>query len=528
MRNYIRSGDDVRSAPMVESETPTEAKTSALNWLSENRDSVIGLSDEIWEYAEPALREYNSARAHVRFLENNDFDVEHGIAGMPTAFSATYGNEDPVIGFYAEYDATPGNSQKQGVAEKEPIVEGGAGFEDIHNGLGTGGTAAAVATRHAIEDHDLEGSVKIIGTPAEKLCIGKVFPAREGYLDDLDATVAWHPHSHNTVTRYSGPGPYRTAIVDFEGVGVYGGSPWDGVSALDAATMMMNMVETMKEHIPRDAYPSVNELVTTGGQCLTNLPKKAQVWFAYRSRSQAHEVLDDVRDMLERAAEAAADVTGADVEFREVAATRPWLPNTEMTDLAYENMELVGPPSFTEEDRELGRELLKEAGVDAPERPFDEELTPPEEEACGNFNPDLAEYVDEFNWNTVGEFNWADDVTEFSWHSPTAWIHTTYFLEGAYETKIPTWTTAALATTNVAHQSLMTAAKVMAGTAVDLLTNPDVLDAAQSEYQERIDGEYVPVLLDDDVEPPIDETDSFPPFYPEDWEIPTGVGSAQK
>ena len=440
--------------------TLTTEKESALEWLRSNRDDVTDLSDEIWGYAEPALREYDSAHAHVRFLEDHGFDVEHGIAGMPTAFSATYGEAGPVIGFYAEYDATPGNSQEQGVAEKAAIAEGGAGFEDIHNGLGVGGTAAAVATRYAIEENDLGGSVKIIGTPAEKLCIGKVYPAREGYLDDLDATVAWHPHSHNTVTRFSGPGPYRTAIVDFEGVGVYGGSPWDGVSALDAANMMMSMVEQMKEHVPRDAYPSINELVTNGGQCLTNLPKETQVWFAYRSRSRAHEVLDDIRDMLERAAGAAADVTGADYEFREVAATRPWLPNEMMTDVAYANMELVGP-------------------------------------------------------------------AEFSWHSPTAWVHTTYFLEGAYETRLPTWTTAALATTDVAHTSLMTAAKVMAATAVDLLTMPEQLESAQAEYDDRTDDWEVPVLLDDNVEPPTDVADSFPPFYPEGWEVPTHAGSSR-
>ncbi|RQG87990.1 hypothetical protein EA462_14120 [Natrarchaeobius halalkaliphilus] len=512
---------------MSESEA-SPAKRRGREWIESNRSSITELSDEVWECAEPALREYDSARAHVRFLEEHGFDVEHGIAGMPTAFVATYGTDGPVMGFYAEYDATPGNSQEQATIEKSPIAEGGSGFEDIHNGLGTAGTAAAVATRYAIEAEDLDGQVKILGTPAEKLCIGKVYLAREGYLDDLDATVAWHPHSHNTVTRYSGPGPYRTAIVDFEGVGVYGGSPWDGVSALDAATMTLNMVEQMKEHVPRDAYPSVNELITNGGQCLTNLPKTTQIWFAYRSRSQAHEVLDEIRDTIERAAAAAADVTGAEYEFREVAATRPWLPNTVMTDVAYENMEQVGPPSFTDEDRELGRELLEEVGIDPPERPFDETLSPPEAEVCGNFNPDLATYVDEFDWNEVGEFNWADDVTEFSWHSPTAWIHTTYFLEGAYESRLPTWTTAALATTNVAHETILTATKIMTGTAVDLLTEPERLERAQAEYRERTDDEYVPVLLDENVEPPTGAEDSFPPFYPESWTNPVYAARSDK
>jgi aminobenzoyl-glutamate utilization protein B len=477
-------------------------KQVAIDWIGSNREPILHLSDRIWRYAEPALREYKSAREHVDFLREQGFEVETGIAGMPTAFVASFGSGKPTIGFYAEYDATPGNSQKP-VPYKDPVTPRAAGFEDTHNGLGTASTAAAAATKAAMEAQGIPGSVKIFGTPAEKLCIGKPYEAREGYYDDLDAAVCWHPWDHNSATWDAGPGCYEVVLFEFDGVAVYGARPWAGVSALDAVTLMNVTVNFLKEHIPRSYTATVNELMTVGGQCPTNLPEYSQIWYAFRASTR--EAIDDILAMLKRSAEAAAHATGAGQRLRIVSGTRPWLPNHAMAELAYRNLELVGPPQFTEQDKSFARQLQENIGLEPMDEPFDLEITHP--------SSDITAF-----------HGGADDVNEFAWHTPTCWIHVTYAFRAPGNFNVPSWSTAALARTNVAHQTVLTAAKAMALTATELLTNPSELQKAQAEYQERTKEGSMPVALPPDVQPPIDAIYSFPPYYPEGWQPPTDVG----
>lgn len=479
-------------------------KQQVLAWLDDNRSRLTDLSDEIWGYAEPAHREYKSARAHERFLETEGFEVESGVAGMPTAFVGTYGEGDPVIGFFAEYDATPGLSQ-QPVPYNEPIHPEGAGFSDCHNALGVGGTAAACAAKHAVDEFGLDGTVRIFGTPAEKIFTGKPYLARAGYFDDLDAQLAWHPRAYTTVLKEPGPGPARVFIIDFEGESSYSARPWVGTSALDATTLMQVNVNFMKEHLPRNAHPSVFELVSNGGQALTTIPARSQLW--YGTRTSELDTADRIEEMLRRCAAAAASVTGADHQFRVVAATRPWLPNHAMMDLAFENMQLVGPPTFDEEDKAFTRELLtniglEKLGIDDIDEPFDESLSEPKSAVTSDF------------------LGGADDVNEFCWHAPTCRIYTTYFPSN-YGFTLPSWAGASLAKTGVAHTAFLKAAEVMATTALDLFTDESKLATVQAEYEERTADRDYPVLLPDDAEPPVHDT--IPPFYPEGWEPPTDI-----
>lgn len=479
----------------------TKEKQSALNWLTDNRALVAALGDEVWRNAEPALREYASARAHVDFLRSHGFTVETGIAGLPTAFVGTYGSGKPVIGFYAEYDATPGNSQKP-VAWREPFTPQGAGFEDTHNSLGAGSSGAAVATKRSMEEHGFEGTIKIFGTPAEKLCIGKPYQARDGYYDDLDAAVCWHPWGHNTCTYDAGPGCYEAVIFEFHGLQAYGGRPWRGVSALDGAVLMNVLANFQKEHIPRDHLASVNELVTVGGQCPTDLPEYSQVWYVFRAMTR--EGIEEILEMLKRCGEAAALAIGCDHEMRIVSGTRPWLPNHAMAELAFRNLELVGPPQLTEEDKAFARELQAAVGIEPMDEPFDLSLRHPKTESATFYGG-------------------ADDVNEFCWSAPTCFLHTTYkFLGSPRNFDLPSWAPAALAGTNVAHQCALTAAKAVALTAVDLFTRPHELEKAQAEYRERTKGGVMPVAVPDGVEPPNEAIYSFPPFYPEGWSPPVG------
>jgi len=513
-----------------------DEKETAFEWLGSNRESLEELSDEVFGYAEPSFREYKSARAHKRVLSSNGFEIESGAGDMPTAFVATssIGSKEPTIGLFGEYDATPGDSQ-MGIPQKQPVVEDAAGYGDAHNALGAASTGAAIATSEAMETHSIDGTVKYFGTPAEKIVAGKPYLAREGYFDDLDAVVAWHPHSVNTTAWDAGPSPYRAFVVNFSGEAFTAAKPWNGTDAMDAASLMRVMLNFMKEHVthdPPEENPAIGSILPIGGQHPTNMAEHTQLYVALRGTQLS--TMDEMEAIVRRCASAAANVTGCDHEVRHVVSTRYWLPNHTMAELAFENMELVGPPSYSTGAKEFANDVLQNVGRPTAEEPFDETLTDPEREVTAKFYPGIA-----------------DDVSEFSWAAPTARIYVSYYIQGRHkvgdsddedltwyekrlrtgghteeEEGMPTWTTAALADTEVADECLFVASQMMAGTALDLLNDTDTLAAAKAEYECRTDEQFVPLLLNESDEPPTDIT--FPPYYPERWELPTGIGHGEE
>lgn len=460
----------------------SDAKCKAVEWIEASKDRLAEINDLIWEYAEPGLLEFKSAELLIAELKQHGFDVTEGTAGMPTGFVATWGETGPVIGLMAEYDAIPGNSQQR-QPYHAPIAPHAGGFPDLHNGIGTASVMAAIAVKQALEATGTPGRVKIVGTPAEKLCVGKPFQARDGLYDDFDAVVAWHPRAYTTCEWDTGPGCYRAVAFTFKGMSTYGAKPWTGVSALDAMTLMNVIVQFMREHIPREYLASVNELVTVGGYHPTSLPEHTEIWYVHRSPE-----IDGIRHveaMLSRAANAAAQALGATVEERVLAATRPWLPNHTMARLCYDNLQLVGAPGFSEEDKAFGREIFRNLGKEAPAEPFDETLTPPESGISVEFA------------------GGADDVTEFCWHAPTARIYVAYMLQPG-NTRLPNWANAALAATGIAHETVRVAARAMACSVLDLMTRPEVLREAQEEFRRRTQGQMLPVQVPPGVEAPVD------------------------
>ncbi|MFC0531644.1 hypothetical protein [Phytohabitans kaempferiae] len=468
-----------------------EALKTVAGWLDEHRTLGTSLSDRIWELAEPGLCEQRSAEALCETLADNGFSVETGVAGMPTAFVARYGTGSPTIALMCEYDATPGESQLP-VPYPAPVSPIAAGFTDLHNGIGAASVAAAVAVRQAMAEHGLPGSITVFGTPAEKLCVGKPFLARDGHFDGLDAVVAWHPRPYSTVEWDDGPGCYQAEVYDFGGTSTYASKPWTGVSALDALTLMNVIVQFLREHIPPAYRASVNELVSSGGQHPTALPNHAQAWYVHRSLTR--EGIDHVAAALDRAASSAATALGATYSRRVVAATRPWLPNHSLARAAYRGLERAGAPAFPAPMRDLAAQVLQRLGRTDIDPPFDETLTPPQSRITREFA------------------GGADDVTEFCWHAPTARIYVAY---GIAASGLPNWAQGLFSGTPVAHQTVHTAAKAIALTTVELLTSPEVLAEAAAEFQERVaQAGPMPPLLDPDTRPPVDPG-SAPPYVRE-------------
>jgi aminobenzoyl-glutamate utilization protein B len=479
------------SAP--DASIPDQLKT-AREWVEANAARAAQLSDQIAQFGEPGLREYRSSDALCKYLQTGGFTTQQDVADMPTAFVAEWGESEPVIGLMCEYDGTPGDSQ-QPVPYPAPIAPHACGYPDIHNGIGVASATAALAIQAALSEHSLPGKIRVFGTPAEKICVGKPYMARAGCFEALDAVIAWHPRRYSTLEWDTGPGPYRAEVFDFEGISAYASAPWAGVSALDGLLLMNVIFQFMREHIPRRFLASVNELVTAGGQHPTSLPSHAQAWYVFRSISL--EGIDYVASLLERAAQAAATATEAEYRRRLISATRPWLPNHALASHCYRNLVRAGAPKFPKEMYSFAAEILERFNMPTQD-PFDEALTPPEAGITAEF------------------LGGADDVTEFCWHAPTARIYVAYGLNAP---GMPSWAGAAFAATPVAHATIQSAAKAIAFSVVDLVLNPDMLHEAQAEFKARKQGLELQPLLPEESKPPVEL--SFAPHYPRGWRQPS-------
>lgn len=463
----------------------TEEKCTAVKWVEANAASMAEMSDTIFRWAEPGLREYRSAKLLVDYLRGEGFGVEEGVAGMPTAFVATWGEARPVIGFFAEYDATPGHSQRP-VTWEEPATPHGPGFTDAHNMIGVVSCFAAAAVKEAAQTHGLPVGIRVLGTPAEKLCVGKPYMARDGLFDGMDVVLAWHPGGPTTVLGEVWPLAYKSMLFNFAVERAAGGTSGDisYPGALDAAVLMYNNVNFMKEHIRAlmRRGGSINEFMMTGGQCTVATPEFSQLVYCWRTTSLADQ--EAITQVVERCAQAAGLVAGCRVDSRILTAVRTGLPNRVLTELVMRNLRMIGAPRHTEEDEEFAREIQQNLDLEPMEAPYDETITE-SEHAYDSFRP-------------------ADDVNEFTWHAPTARLYVSKSLAPVPGFRYPRWVVAALCGTGATHRMGETAAKILASSAVELLTTPKLLEDAKAEFEERKLERHEEPLIPPGLRPPIE------------------------
>lgn len=460
-------------------------KQYVLGWLEGNSTEMYNMSDLLFKWAEPGLREYKSSKHLAEYLKKNEFIVEMGVSDMPTAFKSEWGDEGPVIGFFAEYDATPGHSQKA-VPYEEPDVPYGPGFTDAHNMIGVAGCFAAVALKHVIEEYSLGSRVKILGTPAEKLCVGKPYMARDGLFDGMDCLLAWHPGGPTSVLGEIWPRTYKSKVYSFKVSsavqGQSGAVTYPG--ALDAAILMYNNVNMMKEHIPAlmRRGGSINEFMMTGGQCTVANPVISQLVYAWRNSNIYDQ--EAVENVVDRCAAGAALVADCTVEPRVLTAVRSGLPNSVMKDVVWDSLMEIGAPAYTDDDKKFAREIQRNIGLEPLVEPLYTEIVPPEK--------------------AYGEFHPADDVNEFTWHCPTARLYVSKALEPISGVRYPRWASSALCGVGVTHRVGMCAAQVLAISAVELLDDPLLLKKAWQEFEARKKQQNEPPLLPFGLKPPVE------------------------
>jgi aminobenzoyl-glutamate utilization protein B len=469
-----------------------KAKENAVSWISENESRIIEISSRIWEWAELGLIEFKSSALLADELEKNGFTVQRGVAGMPTAFVASYGSGKPVIGVMGEYDALPGLSQKA-IARKEPVVEGAPGHGCGHNIYGTSGMAGVIAAKMAMEAGGIKGTVKFFGCPAEENFSGKAFMVRDGFFAGVDAVLGHHPGVMNTASLKSCLA-VNSVKFRFYGVAAHAAaSPEHGRSALDAVELMNVGVNYLREHIIQEAR--VHYVVDCGGLQPNVVPAFARSW--YYIRAPEREQVESIYKRIVDVAKGAALMTGTsfDVEFLE--GTYNVIPNRVLAELVVRNMREVGTPKYTAEERAFAGEMAKMISAEEKREQLRKSKRPGWEKLM---DVDLDESVaDPFGEGDV--MPGSTDVADVSWQCPTVEFSTASRVLG---TPGHSWQATAFSGVSVGDKSLLFASKVIACSVIDLLSDPDLLLKAHGEFRSRLQGRVYRSPLSADAKPPLD------------------------
>ncbi len=467
-------------------------KQKALNWISENESRIIEVSDKIWEFAELGLQEFKSSSLLAEQLRKAGFKVEMGVAGMPTAFVATYGSGRPVIGVMGEYDALPGLSQKP-VPTQEPLVEGAPGHGCGHNIHGASGMAGAIGAKVAMEANGIKGTLKFFGTPAEESASGKVFMVREGIFDGVDAVLSHHPGSMNT-GGLSSSLANNSLKFHFYGVSSHAaGSPEQGRSAMDAVELMNIGVNFLREHVIQEAR--IHYVVEAGGDQPNVVPAYARSW--YLIRAPERDQVDLIYNRILEIARGAAIMTGTTHKVEFIKAVYNELPNRVLSELVVSNMREIGAPRYTEEEQEFAREIAKSITPESKRASLRKSKRPGWEKLM---DVDLDQTIPDA-WNEGEVSPGSTDVSDVSWKAPTMEFTTVTFVLG---TSGHSWQNTAQSGMGIGHKSLIFAAKTISACALDLLTKPELLKKAHDEFEQKLAGRTYKSPLPPEVKPPLD------------------------
>ena len=445
-----------------------EAALAALNTAYE-ADKKTAL--QIWEYAEVGYKEVKSAALHVQHLKDAGFTVETGVAGIPTAFVATYGTGSPAIGILAEYDALPGINQSAS-AERDPIVGKNAGHACGHHLFGTASVSAGIAIKELMAAGKLKGTIKVFGTPAEEGGSGKVFLVRAGLFNNLDAVIHWHPDDVNAITTTSALAN-KSAKFKFYGISAHAAAaPDQGRSALDAVEAMDNMVNMMREHIPQETR--IHYVITNGGKAPNVIPDFAEVYYYVRHPKRKDVV--EIFDRVVKAAEGAALGTGTTMKYDIIGGTHDLLINKALAETMQANLDKVGGVNYTEAEIAFAKKIQPTM------------VAPIDIATAAQVKP--LTYINEGNSGST-------DVGDVSYALPTVGLRAATWVPG---TAAHSWQAVASGGTEIGTKGMLVASKTMAMTAIDLMSNPVLLAKAMEEFI-KSKGDYKYKALLGDIKP---------------------------
>ncbi len=454
-------------------------KKEVIRIIDSRENRLIEISDQIWSFAETALEESKSSRLLSDEAEKQGFKVQRGVADMPTAFIASYGNGRPIIGILGEFDALPGLSQKASPI-KEPFQEGKPGHGCGHNLFGTASLGAAIAIKELIEDGKLSGTIRFYGTPAEETIGGKIYMARAGLFDDLDICLDWHPSAEIEADAQS-----SQAMIDFRvrftGKAAHAAAdPWNGVSAVDALELYTTGINYLREHVKPTVR--IHYLIEKAGDVVNVVPENAMIWTRVRDRDR--EGMNLVYERIKKIAEGAALMTDAGYSIQLISGWHEVLVNRTGAGVMQKNLELLGPVEYTEEEINFSKAI--QTATNKQTRGLDgsiHELKETREDPPGG----------------------STDVGDVSWIVPEVRLSVT---TAPKDTPWHSWAVVACGGMSIGHKGMVYAAKALALTMIDLYQDEKLRDEIKKEFLER-KGDYDYQAILPEGPPPIPATILF-------------------
>jgi len=435
---------------------------------------TASLARTLWEQAELGYLEQNGSELLQTTLAEAGFDIEAGVAGIPTAFVATYGKRGPVIGILAEYDALPGINQ-DAVAERSPIEGKNAGHACGHNLFGAGSVSAAIAVKQWLDETGTPGIIKLFGTPAEEGGSGKVYMVRAGLFKDVDIALHWHPADANSAAA-STTLANRSAKFRFYGTSAHAAAaPEKARSALDGVEAFNHMTNLLREHIPQDSR--IHYVITNGGIAPNVVPDFAEVFYYVRNPESA--IVSTIWERVEQAALGAAQGTGTRVEWEIIHGNHPLVVVESLAKMVDKKLRLVGGVEYDQQELAFAKKI--HASLNKPK--FE----------LGSENQVQA-YKVELGYGST-------DVGDVSIAVPTVGFNTATWVPG---TSAHSWQAVAASGMSIGYKGASNAAKVLALAAIELMQNEELRNAAQAEHKKQLGDDFHYEALLGDRDPPLD------------------------
>ncbi|HXV40913.1 MAG TPA: amidohydrolase [Steroidobacteraceae bacterium] len=437
------------------------------------RDAEVARS--IWEWAEVGYQETKSSALLQGELRKAGFRIEAGVAGIPTAFVASAGSGEPVIGILAEFDALPGINQ-DAVPERSPIAGKGAGHACGHHLFGTASTSAGIAIANWLKSSGTRGTIRVYGTPAEEGGAAKVYMVRAGLFDDVDAVMHWHAADVNAAGLDRAISN-KTAKFRFHGLSAHAsGAPHRGRSALDGIEAMNHMVNLMREHVPSDAR--LHYVITRGGSAPNVVPDFAESYYYVRHADP--KMVEEIFDRVVKAGEGAALGTGTRMEYEVIGGVYSLLPNEALQRAMHARLKEVGGVTYTPEERAFAEKIY--ATFADPSVPLGSESQ-----------------VQAFEFTRPGVGS--TDVSDVSWTVPTVGLRTATWVPG---TPAHSWQATAAGGMSIGYKGMNVASQTLALMGRELFTNPELISHAKAEFESRRGPDFVYKPMLGDRDPPLD------------------------
>ena len=442
--------------------------------IQDHKKTFSKVALKIWSHAEMGYQELKSSSLLADELEKEGFKITKGVAGIPTAFIAEYGLSGPIIGILGEFDALPGLAQSTSPFKEIINNENGAGHACGHHLFGAASAWAAVAIKEWLDENNVEGIVRFYGTPAEEGGSGKVYMVREGLFNDVDVVLHWHPDDVNSANSRTS-NSNKSAKFTFNGISSHAaGAPEQGRSALDGVESMNMMVNMLREHIPQESR--IHYVITKGGLAPNVVPDVAEVYYYVRHPEML--MVEELFQRVVKTAEGAAIGTDTKMTYEVMHGNYSLLPNNVVQKLMHKHLATFGGFSYSDKELEYAEKIYKTF------------LKPTLE--IGS-----QEYVTEFsNSHSYG----STDVGDVSWVVPTAGLRTATWVPG---TAAHSWQAVSSGGTSIGLKGAELAAKTIGATAIELFSNPIIINEAKKELDNRVGKDFEYKALLGDRKPPL-------------------------